>query len=189
MQSEISTVFLDRDGTINEDAGYTSDPGQLHVIPGVAEAIRSLNERSIPVIVVTNQGGVAHGHHTEDDVNDFHKALSSELQKSGAHIDGFYYCPHHPDGKGEYKKVCDCRKPMPGLLKQAAKEMGIELSRSVMIGDKARDIGAGRAVGCRTVLVKTGHGEKEWAAWHEDFKPDHVARDLAEAIAWLLESK
>jgi len=186
MESSLDAVFLDRDGVINEEVENLSHPKHLQLIPGVPDAIRLFNEQSIPVIVVSNQAGVARGARTEKDVELVHEALSKELKKDSAHIDRFYYCPHHPDGKGEYAKVCDCRKPMPGLLKQAAKDMGLDLSHSVIIGDKAIDIAAGIASGCSTVLVMTGHGAKEWEEWHETFKPDHVAQDLLGASTWLL---
>ena len=182
----IEAVFLDRDGVINEEAENINHPRHLRIIAGTPEAIRAFNQRSIPVVVVSNQAGIARGARTEKDVAVVHDALSHELQKEEAHIDRFYYCPHHPDGKGEYKKVCDCRKPMPGLLLKAAKEMDLDLSHCAMVGDKSSDIGAGRAAGATTVLVTTGHGAKEWATWREPFKPDHVAPDLLGASEWLL---
>lgn len=182
----VEAVFLDRDGVINEEVENLDHPRHLRFIPSVPEAIRSLNERSIPVIVVSNQAGVARGVRTEQQVEVVHKAISAELKKKGAHIDRFYYCPHHPEGKGTYRKVCDCRKPMPGLLLQAAKDLNLDLKRCVFIGDKASDIGAGVAAGCRTILVTTGYGEKEWASWNEKYTPDHVATDLSAAVEWLL---
>ncbi|OGG67156.1 hypothetical protein A3C21_04310 [Candidatus Kaiserbacteria bacterium RIFCSPHIGHO2_02_FULL_59_21] len=182
----MDAIFLDRDGVLNEEIGYASDPKDLRLITGATAAIRVFNERSIPVVVVSNQSGIARGYHTETDTKRFNAALSKALQKEGAYVDGWYYCPHHPDGKGEYAKVCDCRKPMPGLLRRAADEMSLDLSRSVVIGDKASDIAAGIAVGCQTVLVLTGHGANEWAVWREDFQPSHVAPDLARATEWLL---
>ena len=181
----LDAVFLDRDGVINEEVNYLIHPKDLRLIPGAARAVRSFNERSIPVIVVTNQAGVARGYYKESQITPLHEELSRLLGKEGAHVDRYYYCPHHPDGKGEYKKICDCRKPMPGLLLQAAKEMGLDLTRCAIVGDKASDIGAGHAVGAKSVLVMTGYGEKEWKTWKEDFKPTHVAKDLLTASAWL----
>ena len=184
---EISAVFLDRDGVINEEVGHISDPRHLRYIPHVARAIRKLNERAIPVVVVSNQSGVARGYHTDEQVEIIHEAISAELKKEGARIDRFYYCPHHPtEGKGAYLVACDCRKPRPGLLLQAAKELHLDLSRSVMIGDKKSDIEAGHAADTRTILVRTGDGAREHAAWNESFNPTHVARDLREAVEWLL---
>ncbi|MDO8482053.1 MAG: HAD family hydrolase [bacterium] len=184
----IDAVFLDRDGVINEELGYQHNHEDIRMIAGSAGAIRRLNELSIPVIVVSNQSGVARGYFPESHVGKFNDALSKELKKEGAHIDKFYYCPHHPEGKGNYKKDCDCRKPKPGLLFQAAKEMNIDLKRSVITGDKASDIGAGVSVGSKTVLVMTGYGKKEWSTWNKQYKPNHVALDLSEAVKWLLAS-
>lgn len=186
----IAAVFLDRDGTINEEFHYTSDPKDLRLIEGVAGAISRLNERSIPVIIISNQSGVARGFHTEAQIEIFHRAISKELKKAGAHIDGFYYCPHHPEGSGKHAIECDCRKPKPGLLLRAAKEKKLDLSRCVMIGDAARDIEAGIAAGCeKTILVMTGKGVEQWSTWHESFKPTHVAKDLRDAVNWLFGPK
>ncbi|MDO8561318.1 MAG: HAD family hydrolase [bacterium] len=182
----VEAVFLDRDGVINEEVEYLHDPKDLRLIPGVAGAIRVLNEHSIPVIVITNQAGVARGYYPESQIEVLHSALGKMLETEGAHIDRFYYCPHHPEGKGEYRKVCDCRKPQPGLLHQAAKDMGLNLKNCVLVGDKASDIGAGATAGCRTILVMTGYGKKEWASWKEDFKPTYAASDLQNAVGRLL---
>ena len=182
----LDALFLDRDGVINEETNYLHDPKDLRLIPGSAQAIRSFNERDIPVIVVTNQAGVARGYYPESQIKILHEALSALLRREGAHVDHQYYCPHHPEGKGEYGKVCDCRKPMPGLLHHAAKRFSVDLSRSALIGDKASDIGAAEAVGAKSVLVLTGHGEREWNNWSEKFQPSHVAKDLLEASGWLL---
>ena len=180
-------VFLDRDGVINEDFGYLHDHKDLRLIPGSASAIHRFNELSIPVIVVSNQAGVARGYFSESHIGIFHDALSQELKKDNSHIDRFYYCPHHPsEGKGKYALVCDCRKPMPGLLLQAGKDMNLDLEKCVLIGDKASDIGAGVAAGCQTILVMTGYGANEWETWHESFKPSHVAQNLLDASTWLL---
>jgi D-glycero-D-manno-heptose 1,7-bisphosphate phosphatase len=180
-------IFLDRDGVVNKETNYLSDPDQLVLVPGSAEAVRLFNELNIPVVVVTNQAGVARGLYKEAQVEVLHQALSALLAKGGAHVDRYYYCPHHPEGEGEYRKVCECRKPQPGLLRLAAKEMNLDLSRCALVGDKASDIGA--AVACdlaQAVLVLTGHGTKEWDAWSEAFRPSYVASDLLEASKWLL---
>lgn len=182
----ISAVFLDRDGTLNEDINYLGKAADMRLIPGAAGAVHMLNQRSIPVLVVTNQSGVAQGLHTESDVKKVHAEISKQLKKADAHIDRFYYCPHHPDGKGKHAVACECRKPRPGLLLQAAQELHLDLSRCVMVGDAARDIEAGVAAGCRTVLVRTGKGTETWNAWRESFKPSHVAADLSEAAKWIL---
>lgn len=185
--STTEAVFLDRDGVINEEVEYASDPKDLHIIHGAPQAIRRLNEKKIPVIVVTNQAGVARGYFSEAHVKVFHDALSEELKKEGAHIDRFYYCPHHPTaGRGKYKIVCDCRKPMPGLLHQAAKDLSLNLKNCVMVGDKASDLAAGFTAGCKTILTLTGYGSKEISTWKESFQPSFVAPDLPGAVKWLL---
>jgi D-glycero-D-manno-heptose 1,7-bisphosphate phosphatase len=166
---------------------YLSRPEQLCLLPGAAEAIRRLNERAIPVIVVTNQAGVARGYFSEQQVNLVHATLALMLEQLGARIDRFYYCPHHPTaGRFPYRVACDCRKPQPGMLLQAADELGLQLPACYAVGDKASDLEAGRRAACRTVLVRTGYGEQTWAGWAEDFQPDYVAADLAGAVEWIL---
>lgn len=154
-------VFLDRDGTIIEEVHYLSSPEQVRLIPGAADAVRRFNNAGVLVVVVTNQAGVARGYFPESRVSEVHAHLSALLAERGAHIDAYYHCPHHPtEGVGEYRVACDCRKPKPGLLLTAARELDIDLSRSWMIGDKPCDAEAGAAAGCRTMLVRTGHGRE-----------------------------
>jgi D-glycero-D-manno-heptose 1,7-bisphosphate phosphatase len=154
-------VFLDRDGVIIDDVHYLARLDQVRLIPGAAMAIRRLNQAGIPVVVVTNQSGVARGLFPESIVPVVHAHLSKLLAEDGAHIDRFYFCPHHPDkGIEPYVAACHCRKPQPGMLLQAAREMGLDLVRSWMIGDKLSDLHAGAAAGCRTILVRTGHGKE-----------------------------
>ena len=180
-------VFLDRDGVINEEVEYLSHPDQVRLIPGVAEAVRLLNTAGVFVIVVTNQAGVARGYFSEERVDQIHRALSALLAQEGAHVDGFYYCPHHPTaGLGIYRVECDCRKPRPGLLLQAARDFALDLPCCYAVGDKVSDLAAGRAAGCHTILVQTGYGAQVWQTWAEDFHPDYIARDLGDAVAWLL---
>src|SRR5262245_33354588 len=154
-------VFLDRDGTLIEEVNYLAEPEQVRLIAGAADAVRSLNDAGGLVVVVTNQAGVARGLFPESRVHAVHERLTALLAEHGARLDGFYYCPHHPsEGVGEYRRECDCRKPKPGLLRVAARELDIDLSRSWMIGDKVTDAQAGAAAGCRTILVRTGHGRE-----------------------------
>jgi len=191
-------VFLDRDGTINEDKGYIGDPEDIVLISGAAEAIKKLNERGIPVIVITNQSGLARGFYTEADLDTVNERLDALLKAKGAHIDGLYYCPHHPDDK------CGCRKPETKLIAEAARDHNIDLARSVMVGDKYSDMELGRRAGMTDVLVLTGYG----AVALEELKQgvmgglegffeaggggrgladlDFVAEDLGEAVAWIL---
>ncbi len=152
-------LFLDRDGVIIEEVNYLADIGQVRLIPGAAAAIARVNRQAIPVVVVTNQAGVARGFFPEKRIGEVHDHLQALLGLSGARIDRFYYCPHHPTmGETPYRLVCECRKPGPGLLLRAAAEMGLDLSQSCLVGDKVTDLEAGARVGCRTVLVRTGHG-------------------------------
>jgi D-glycero-D-manno-heptose 1,7-bisphosphate phosphatase len=152
-------VFLDRDGTLIEEVHYLASTEQVRLIPGAADAVRGLNAAGVLVVVVTNQAGVARGYFPEGRVADVHARLSALLAEHGAHIDAYFYCPHHPtEGVGAYRVACACRKPKPGLLLAAARELDIDLARSWMIGDKLCDAQAGVAAGCRSLLVRTGHG-------------------------------
>jgi D-glycero-D-manno-heptose 1,7-bisphosphate phosphatase len=185
-----AAVFLDRDGTIIEDADYLVRPDQARLIPGAAAALRRLNDLRIPVVIVTNQSAVARGMATESDVAAVNDRLRVLLAASGAHVDGIYYCPHHPDiGEPPYRRACDCRKPRPGLLQQAARELGLDLAASAMIGDNLRDLEAGAAAGCATLmLVRTGHGviDEAQAKAARLPAPAVICDDLAAAVdQWL----
>lgn len=161
MQKKQKAVFLDRDGTMNVEVNYLHLPEDLVLIDGTAEAVRMLNEAGYRVIVVTNQAGVARGYYKEEDVVHLHDYMNELLKKQGAHVDAFYYCPHHPEhGIGEYKKVCHCRKPDTGMFEQAERDTpgGIDKEQSYMIGDKLLDTGAGRKYGVTGILVGTGYG-------------------------------
>lgn len=152
-------VFLDRDGTINVEKNYLYKPEELEFIAGAPEAIRLLNESGYKVVVVTNQAGVARGYYTEEDVKRLHDHMNARLAEFGAHVDAFFYCPHHPEhGVGKYKVECDCRKPKIGMFLQAEKLFDIDKSQSWMIGDNIGDIEAGKNYGVRTILVRTGYG-------------------------------
>jgi len=173
-------VFLDRDGTINEEVEYLSNPQNLRLIPGAAQAICLLNEVGIPVIVVTNQSGIGRGYFTETRLDEIHRTLIKRLASQNAHLDAIYYCPHHlEDG-------CDCRKPEPGMIMQAAEEHNIDLRRSWVIGDKISDLRAGWRVGCKTVLVLTGYGREAREHFQYcNFKPDEIEHDLLSAVKWI----
>jgi len=176
-------VLLDRDGTINEDEDLICKTSQVRLIPRAAQAIKLLNERSITVAMVTNQPVVARNLCTEDDVRKINKHIVSMLAKQGARIDAVYYCPHHPE-KGHpganpiYRVDCDCRKPKIGMLKAASERFGIAPKDCFMIGDTTRDIKAGKDFGCKTILVRTGHGGKDKKY---DVTADHVCDDLYDA--------
>ena len=150
-------VFFDRDGTLNVDTAYLYRIEEFRWIEGAVEAIRYCNDRGWLVIVVTNQSGVARGYYTEADVERLHAWMNEDLQKHGAHIDAFYYCPHHPKGAvAQYAKECDCRKPAPGLVETACREYGIDKAKSVLIGDKERDVECAERAGVRGILYPGG---------------------------------
>ena len=177
-------VFLDRDGTINEEREYLHRIDEFAFIPGVPEAIRRLKEAGFLVIVVTNQSGIGRGYYDEDALCALHRHLDAELARSGTAIDAYYFCPHHPShAEGDYRRACSCRKPLPGMLLQAAADFGVDLAASYMIGDKLADVEAGRAAGCRPVLVRTGYG----AAAEPRLSPDVPCHDdLSAAVTALL---
>lgn len=157
-----AAVFLDRDGTINVEKDYLYRPNDFEFISGAPQAIARLKQAGYKVIVVTNQSGVARGYFTENEVHLLHDYIQRELARFDCAIDAFYICPHHPEhGQGSYKVDCSCRKGQPGMILQAASDHGIDLSRSFMVGDKRADVEAGRAAGCRSILVRTGYGASE----------------------------
>jgi len=181
---------MDRDGTVSEEVGDVSDVDRLRLIDGCAEAVRKANDAGFQTVVVTNQSGVARGVLTEELVSQAHDRLRELLGEHGARLDGIYYCPHHPEAEGErYRRACDCRKPLPGMLHRARDEMGIDLGSAYMIGDSMRDVAAGRAVGATSILVLTGFGKEqlERASTEWTVRPDHVARDLLHAMEWILD--
>ena len=155
-------VFLDRDGNINVEKDYLHKIEEFEFIDGAREAIKIFNDLDYLVVVVTNQSGVARGYYDEKSVKTLHDYLQKEVEKIGGHVDGFYYCPHHPEnGIGKYKLNCNCRKPEPGMFIKAQKDLDIDFSSSIMVGDKISDIKAGTNLGMRSILVKTGHGLEE----------------------------
>ena len=159
LSNKQKAVFLDRDGTINKYVGFLCNIDDFELIEGVSEVIKKINQSGYLAIVVTNQPVIARGEVTWDELNEIHKKMATLLGKDGAYVDAIYICPHHPD-KGfegerpEYKFDCDCRKPKPGLLLQAARDFNIDLSQSVMIGDSNSDVEAGESAGCKSVLIE-----------------------------------
>lgn len=152
-------VFLDRDGTLNEEVHYLHRKKDLKLYDGVAEALRMLKGHGYKLVVVTNQAGVARGYYSEADVKALHRYMNELLEPQGAGIDAFFYCPHHPEhGIGIYKKECRCRKPGTGMFEMAEQKFPVDKSGSWMVGDKLIDVEAGRNYGIRTVLVGTGYG-------------------------------
>ncbi len=170
-------IFLDRDGTIVEEVNYLSRIEDMVLIEGAARALRSLKEEGFFLVVVTNQAGVARGYFDARTVMELNAELNRWLEKEGAQIDAFYYCPHHPD----FGAPCDCRKPSPGMVELAAREHSIDLENSWVVGDKLSDVGAGARAGCKTALVLTGYGKKELLRCEEKgLRPDIVADSLAQ---------
>jgi D-glycero-D-manno-heptose 1,7-bisphosphate phosphatase len=181
-------VFLDRDGTLNEEVEYLSEPGQIRWLSGTLEALRELKQAGFKLVVVTNQAGIARGYFTERRLHEIHETMARELAGAGAKIDAFYFCPHHPaEGLGDYRRDCDCRKPRPGLLERAARELKLDLASSFMVGDKRIDLEAGRAAGCRSILVRTGYGAQfEQTAGPQGLPADFIADDILDAAQWIL---
>jgi D-glycero-D-manno-heptose 1,7-bisphosphate phosphatase len=182
-------VFIDRDGTLTEEVGYVNHPSRLRLLPRSAEAVRRLNEAGIAAVVATNQAGIARGYFSEEVMNAVHEQLVGQLKDAGAHLDGLYVCPHHPtEGVPPFRADCDCRKPKPGLLLRAARDLDLDLGDSIMVGDKASDLLVAGPVGARAVLVLTGYGRGEWEYRRADFAvtPDHVAGDLLDAVDWVI---
>ena len=183
-------VLLDRDGTINEQMGYVNHLSRFHLLPGAARAIRGLNEAGLAVVVVTNQSGLARGYFPESLLEAVHAEMYRLLAQEGARLDGLYVCPHHPEAREErFRLDCDCRKPRPGLLERAAAELGLDLGRSYMVGDRWSDLRCGAAVGATTVLVLTGYGRGDaaYVGPGQSVQPDHVAEDLEAAARWILD--
>jgi D-glycero-D-manno-heptose 1,7-bisphosphate phosphatase len=185
-------MFIDRDGTLTEEVGYVNHPRRIRLLPRSAEAIRRLNAAGIAAVVATNQAGLARGYFSEEVLKAVNDEMLRQLEESGARIDGLYVCTHHPsEGAPPYRTECDCRKPKAGLLERAARELGLDLAASTMVGDKASDLECGRAVGARAVLVLTGYGLGDWEYRRQSFRvpPDHVAADLFDAVEWVLARK
>jgi D-glycero-D-manno-heptose 1,7-bisphosphate phosphatase len=184
-------IFLDRDGTVNEmvyypEHGIIDSPftaAQFRLLPHASEAINAFHEAGFKVIVVSNQPGIAKGHFSEGVFEETRKKMCTELAKEGASVDGEFYCLHHPEAKAAlYKAVCDCRKPKPGLLFQAAETMDIDLTGSWMIGDGLTDIEAGEKAGCRTILIGRINGALCQMLEKTNIKPDFMAANLREAV-------
>jgi D-glycero-D-manno-heptose 1,7-bisphosphate phosphatase len=176
-------VFLDRDGTINEEKEYPDRLDQISVFPQAAPAIRRLNEAGLKVVVVTNQSGVARNYFPLAFVHEVHRYLSQHLAAAGARLDGLYVCPHHPD------EGCPCRKPKPEMLLRAARDLNLDLTHSYLVGDRYLDLEAAANAGVKGILVLTGYGRKEYESLRDKAKvaPVYVAHDLADAAVWILQ--
>jgi len=180
-------VFLDRDGTLIEEAGYLDRLERLVFYPYSIDAVRLLNRADLAVVIITNQAGVARGIFPESFVGEAHQHVTRKLELGGAHVDGFYYCPHHPEASLEqYRQSCECRKPQPGMLRQAARDLNLDLARSFVIGDRWHDLQAGAAVGAGGILVRTGYGRTEEAAPASRAGAAAIVDNLIEAASWIL---
>ena len=187
----IPAVFLDRDGTIIEDVGFLRHLDQIVFFPWSIDVIRALNRAGLPVVVITNQSGIARGILTEAFVDETHRRIDQRLAAGGARIDAYYYCPHHPEGKVEpYVQTCDCRKPGCGMIERASRDLGLDPSRSFVVGDTWRDVGAGRAAGARSILVRqrtTARADlPPVPAPPPDLEADVIVDNLAAAASWIL---
>ena len=177
-----AAVFLDRDGTINEQMGYINHLSRFELLPQAIPGIRRLNEAGLKVVIITNQSGAARGYFPAALVDEVHGHLNRLLAAGGAHLDGIYACLHGPaDG-------CACRKPRPTLMEQAARDLDLDLCRSYLVGDRYTDIQTAANAGARGILVLTGYGrgEYEYLRAEQKVQAVHVAPDLLEAVKWIL---
>lgn len=186
------TVFIDRDGTINKDAGYINSLDNFEVYPFAPQAIKLLKDNGYLVVVITNQAGVAKGIFTEEFLEKVHTKMRKILQQNGTDIDGIFYCPHYKGAKiQEYDIDCECRKPKTKMIEDALKLLPIDRNNMYMVGDKYTDIQMGINAGCKTIIVKTGYGkgeiENNYHKWSK--KPDLVADNLLLAVLSILNNK
>lgn len=183
-------VFLDRDGTLVEEAGYLDRLERLVLFPYSVDAIRLLNRSGFAVVIVTNQAGIARGIFKESFVAEAHRHIGERLARGGAKVDGFYYCPHHPEAVIEaLRQDCECRKPKPGMLTRAASDLGLDLAASFVVGDRWHDLEAGQRVGARGILVRTGYGRTEEAAPNPAVTPAAITDNVIEAVSWILRAQ
>ena len=180
MEAGRRAVFLDRDGVLSVEGGeYVTRPDLLRLLPGAGEAVARLNAAGYRVFVFTNQAGVGRGYMTQPALDAIHERLKHEIAQVGGSLEAIYACPHAPESH------CECRKPRPGMLFLAAREHDIDLTQSYAVGDTPRDIAAGSAAGCHTLLVLTGHTDVYNAADFPDPQPERVFADLPAVAEWL----
>ncbi len=184
-------VFLDRDGNINRDVGYPHSYGQIEIYSYSFEAVRKLNQAGMLAVVITNQSGIGRGLIKEPELLNIHNRMRAAFQEQGAHFAGIYYCPHYKTSQNPaYDKDCPCRKPNPGMGLQAAADLGIDTSRSYMVGDKVEDIQFGMNLKAKSVLVLTGYGQKSLLKLKDlRIEPAYVAQHLLDAVNWILEEE
>jgi D-glycero-D-manno-heptose 1,7-bisphosphate phosphatase len=182
-------IFIDRDGTLNEEVGYITEVTQFRLYNFASEAVRLINDAGLRAIVLTNQSGIARGLFDEQFLLRLHRRMEESLKLGGARLDAIYYCPHHPElGEPPYRQDCECRKPKPGLIERAMKDFHLNLRRSFVIGDRYRDVEMGCRAGTRCVMVMTGHGREEFRSQRASWKvqPEHIAENMLEAVRWIL---
>ena len=180
-------VFLDRDGTMIEDSGYLNRVEDIAPFPWMVDAIRALNRAELPVVVVTNQSGIARGMLTEERLAEIHARIDDLLRAGGASVAAYYYCPHHPDGTvARFSKVCDCRKPAGGLVARAVADLDLDVARSFVVGDKWIDVALARTIGAKGVLVRTGYGTNEEKHPAPGIAADAIVDNLAAAASWVI---
>ncbi|MCL4819403.1 MAG: HAD family hydrolase [Vicinamibacteria bacterium] len=182
-------ILFDRDGTLSREIGYVNHASRFELLPFAVDAVRRVNRAGWAAAIVTNQAGVARGYFPESVVHEVHDGVRAAMAQGGARLDGIYACLHHPSaGEPPYRQDCDCRKPRPGLARQAERELGLDLSRSWVLGDRHGDLALAWAVGARGCLVKTGYGlgELAWHAPHWKRPPDLVAEHVLEAVETIL---
>jgi D-glycero-D-manno-heptose 1,7-bisphosphate phosphatase len=180
-------VFLDRDGTIIVERGYLSRLDQIELFPWSAEAIRVLKDAGFAVVIVTNQAGIARGFFGEAFVRSAHVHLDRLLRAQGAVVDGYYYCPHHPDGTVDrYRMTCECRKPGAGMVRRAAADLGLDVARSFVVGDKWLDVGLARNAGATGVLLRTGYAGTDVPSPPEGLESAVIVDTLLDAARWIV---
>ena len=182
-------IFFDRDGTLSHEIGYVNHLSRFRLLPYAVDAVRLVNGSNRLAVLVTNQAGVARGYFPESLIHEVHAHVRAAMEAGGARFDGIYVCVHHPSvGAPPYRCDCDCRKPKPGLLRQAEKDLGADLARSWMIGDRHGDLAVAWAVGARSAMVKTGYGQGElqWDSARWPRPPDLVAENVLEAVERIL---
>jgi len=181
-------VFLDRDGTVNEDVGYPGTFEQIRIYPSSFEAVRRINHAGLAVVIVTNQSGVGRGFFDERALRVLHEKMKAAFLAESARLDEILYCPHFPTSSSpEYDVACACRKPLPGMAEKAREAFDLDLHGSYMVGDKPEDIRFGTAIGATPVLVRTGYGNGTALRLKEEgLEPAHIAADIGEAVEWIL---
>lgn len=188
-KSKRPVVFLDRDGTLNEEVGYIRDLDKLVLIDGAAAAVKRLNQSGVAAVLVTNQTGAARGYYPEDHIVKLNQRLVELLSSSGAHLDGVYYCPHLKGGDVQpFAVECQCRKPSPGLVEVALREhQDLDADRAYVVGDKSTDVELARNCGMKGILVETGYGREVLDGNYQwPVEPDFTAKSIEEAVDWIL---